>query len=101
MFSTVTSGFDLKLRIAFAIGLLISAPVWLWQIWAFIMPGLTRKEIRYTIGFLAAAIPLFFAGCYVGLVVMPHIIELMASFVPEGRRPSTTRRTTTTSSSSC
>ena len=101
MFSTVTSGFDLKLRMSFAIGLLISAPFWMWQIWAFIMPGLTRKEIRYTVGFLAAAIPLFFAGCWAGLVVMPHIVELMASFVPAGRRPSTTRRTTTTSSSSC
>lgn len=38
-FTTVTSGFDLRIRIAFALGLLISAPVWLWQIWAFIMPG--------------------------------------------------------------
>jgi sec-independent protein translocase protein TatC len=84
MFSTVTSGFDLKLRMSFAIGLLISAPFWMWQIWAFIMPGLTRKEIRYTVGFLAAAIPLFFAGCWAGLVVMPHIVELMASFVPNG-----------------
>ncbi|MCR2762091.1 twin-arginine translocase subunit TatC [Microbacterium sp. zg.B48] len=84
MFSTVTSAFDLRLRISFAIGLLISAPVWLWQVWAFIMPGLTRKEIRYTIGFVAAAVPLFFAGCYVGLLVMPHIVELMASFVPDG-----------------
>ena len=84
MFSTVTSGFDLKLRMSFAIGLLISAPFWMWQIWAFIMPGLTRKEIRYTVGFLAAAIPLFFAGCWAGLVVMPHIVELMASFVPHG-----------------
>ena len=68
MFDTVTSGFDLRIRISFAIGLMISAPVWLWQIWAFIMPGLTRKEIRYTVGFLGAAIPLFFAGCYVGLL---------------------------------
>ena len=84
MFSTVTGAFDLRLRMSFAIGLLISAPMWLWQIWAFVMPGLTRKEIRYTVGFVAAAVPLFFAGCYVGLVVMPHIVELMASFVPDG-----------------
>ena len=42
-FDTVTSGFDLRMRIAFAIGLLLSAPVWLWQLWAFIMPALTRK----------------------------------------------------------
>ncbi|WP_308493824.1 twin-arginine translocase subunit TatC [Microbacterium terrisoli] len=84
-FDTVTSGFDLRMRIAFAIGLLVSAPVWLWQLWAFIMPGLTRKEIRYTIGFLASAIPLFAAGLYVGWLVMPHMVEIMAIFVPSGK----------------
>lgn len=83
-FSTVTSPFDLRMRMAFSIGIFLSAPVWLWQIWAFIMPGLTKKEIRYTIGFVASAVPLFFAGCYVGVLVMPHIVELMASFTPEG-----------------
>lgn len=82
-FDTVTSAFDMRMRIAFAIGLLLSAPIWLWQLWAFIMPGLTRKEIRYTWGFLGAAIPLFFAGCVIGVFIMPHVIELMATFVPE------------------
>lgn len=84
MFDTVTGAFDLRLRMSFALGVLISAPVWMWQIWAFLMPGLTRKETRYTVGFVAAAIPLFFGGCYVGWLVMPHIVELMASFTPEG-----------------
>lgn len=84
MFSTVTSGFDLRLRMSFAIGLLISAPIWLWQVWAFVMPGLTRKEIRYTVGFIAAAVPLFFLGCATGLYVMPNIVKLMSQFVPEG-----------------
>ncbi|WOF24492.1 twin-arginine translocase subunit TatC [Microbacterium betulae] len=82
-FDSVTAGFDMRMRIAFAIGLLLSAPVWMWQIWAFVMPGLTRKEVKYSVGFMAAAVPLFFAGCYVGLLIMPHIIELMASFVPD------------------
>jgi sec-independent protein translocase protein TatC len=82
-FDSVTSGFDLRMRIAFAMGILVSAPVWLWQVWAFVMPGLTHREVRYTIGFVAAAIPLFFLGCATGLVIMPHIVELMATFVPE------------------
>lgn len=82
-FETVTSAFDMRLRIAFAVGVLLSAPIWLWQVWAFFVPGLTRKEIRYTVGMLAAAIPLFFAGCATGLIVMPHIVEMMATFVPE------------------
>src|SRR6187431_1762065 len=44
MYQTITGPFDMRLRISFAIGILISAPIWIWQIWAFIMPGLTRKE---------------------------------------------------------
>lgn len=83
-FGTVTAAFDMRMRIAFSIGLFLSAPVWLWQIWAFIMPGLTRKEIRYTVSFVAAAVPLFFAGCYLGILVTPHVIELMWGFTPEG-----------------
>lgn len=83
-FSGVTSAFDMRMRIAFTIGIFLSAPVWLWQVWAFIVPGLTRREIGYTIGFIAAAIPLFFSGCYVGVMIMPHIIELMWSLTPEG-----------------
>jgi sec-independent protein translocase protein TatC len=82
-FESVTSGFDLRMRIAFAIGILLSAPIWLWQIWSFVVPGLTRTELRYTVGFMAAAIPLFFGGCVLGVFVMPHIIEIMATFVPE------------------
>lgn len=83
-FGTVTAAFDMRMRIAFSIGLFISAPVWLWQIWAFIMPGLTRKEVGYTVGFVAAAVPLFFGGCYLGIMIMPHVIELMWGFTPEG-----------------
>ncbi|MGC0370936.1 sec-independent protein translocase protein TatC [Microbacterium sp. SLBN-111] len=83
-FTNVTSGFDLRMRIAFSIGIFLSSPIWLWQIWAFVMPGLTRKEIRYTVGFLASAIPLFFAGCWVGLLVVPHVIEIMSTFIPQG-----------------
>lgn len=83
-FTTVTSGFDLRMRIAFAIGMLFSAPVWLWQAWAFVMPGLTKKETRYTWGFLGAAVPLFFGGCTVAFFVLPHVIEIMAAFVPTG-----------------
>lgn len=83
-FSAVTAAFDLRMRIAFSIGIFLSAPIWLWQIWAFIMPGLTRKEIRYTVGFVGAAVPLFFGGCYVGVLIVPHVIELMWGFTPEG-----------------
>ncbi|WP_345750723.1 twin-arginine translocase subunit TatC [Microbacterium rhizophilus] len=82
-YTGATSSFDMRLRIAFAIGLLISAPIWLWQIWAYVMPGLTRREVRYTIGFMATAVPLFFAGCAVGVLILPHMLLVLSSFVPD------------------
>jgi sec-independent protein translocase protein TatC len=81
-YTNITQAFDLKLRIAFTVGLVLSAPVWLFQIWAFIVPGLTRKEKQYGFGFFFAAVPLFFAGCFAGWYVWPHIVELMVGFAP-------------------
>ncbi|TFW00366.1 twin-arginine translocase subunit TatC [Leifsonia flava] len=81
-FDTITGAFDLRLRIALQLGLILSAPVWLYEVFAFAVPGLTRKESRITLGFLASAIPLFVGGCAAGLFVLPHVIELMVSFAP-------------------
>ena len=78
----ITSAFDLKLQIAFTVGIVISSPFWLYQIWAFFMPGLTKREIKYTLGFMLSAIPLFLAGCAAGWYVYPHIVALMTSFAP-------------------
>ncbi|MBC7441390.1 MAG: twin-arginine translocase subunit TatC [Ramlibacter sp.] len=79
----ITSAFDLKLKISFYVGLIVSSPVWLYQIFAFLMPGLTRKEKQYTFGFLFTAIPLFLAGCAAGWYVLPNVVGLMTSFAPK------------------
>lgn len=84
MFTTVTGPFDLRLRMSFAIGIFLAAPIWIWQIWAYVMPGLTRREIAFTWGFLGAAIPLFFAGAATGLLVLPNIVRIMSEFTPDG-----------------
>nr|WP_281069477.1 twin-arginine translocase subunit TatC [Microbacterium amylolyticum] len=82
-FTTVTGPFDMRLRIAFVAGLVISAPVWLWQIWRFVTPGLTRKEFWYSFGFMAAAIPLFFGGVVLAIFLLPNIITIMSTFFPD------------------
>ncbi|MCP2371939.1 sec-independent protein translocase protein TatC [Agromyces terreus] len=84
VFPTISSAFDLRLQLAFTIGLVISSPVWLYQIFAFLVPGLNTRERRFTLGFFASAIPLFLAGCAAGWFVLPNIVRLMTSFVPEG-----------------
>lgn len=82
-YDSITSAFDLQLQIAFTLGLVFASPVWLYQVWAFFMPGLTKKEIKYTLGFFLSAVPLFLAGCYAGWLVFPHIVQLMTSFAAQ------------------
>ena len=61
--------FLLTLKVALYVGLLLGAPIWLYQLWAFIAPGLHRHERRYTYIFAAVAAPLFAAG-----VLLAHLI---------------------------
>ncbi|MFB2582677.1 twin-arginine translocase subunit TatC [Herbiconiux sp. P15] len=83
-FTDVSSAFDLRIQIALTVGIVVSSPVWLYQLWAFVMPGLKKSEKRYAIGFVAAAVPLFLAGCAAGWFVLPHMVELLTGFAPEG-----------------
>ncbi len=81
-YPSLTGAFDIHLQIALTVGVVASSPVWLYQIFAFLVPGLTRKEKRYTFGFFFTAIPLFIAGCAAGWYVVPHIVAILTSFVP-------------------
>ncbi|GMA27477.1 twin-arginine translocase subunit TatC [Arenivirga flava] len=80
----INEPFDIIMRVALTLGLVISSPVWFYQLWAYIMPALLRTERRYAVGFMLASIPLFLAGCFMGWIVFPRIIDLMTSFVPDG-----------------
>jgi sec-independent protein translocase protein TatC len=80
-FPVISGAFDLRLQIAITIGIVISSPVWLYQIWAFIVPALVRKEKLYVVGFFGSAIPLFLGGCWFGWYVLPHIVRILGSFV--------------------
>ncbi len=83
-FSSIASPFDFKLQLAILIGVVISSPVWIYQVWAFVMPGLTKKERRYTLGYMAAGVPLFLAGVWVGWLVTPQVVRALTQFTPEG-----------------
>jgi sec-independent protein translocase protein TatC len=69
----VTSPLDpfmLKLKIALYAGLVLAAPFWLYQLWAFVAPGLHKRERRYGYAFAAVAAPLFAAGFYLGFLLV-------------------------------
>lgn len=79
-YDSLTGAFDLRLRIALFSGVVLASPVWLYELFAYVGPGLSRKERRHVVAFLAAALPLFAAGCAAGLVLFPHMVELLAGF---------------------
>lgn len=81
-FATIADPFAFVVHIALQIGLVISSPIWIYQVWAFITPGLTSKERRYTLGYMAAGVPLFLAGIYVGWVVFPTVVRALLHFTP-------------------
>lgn len=84
VFPTVTGAFDLRLQIAIYTGIMLSSPIWLYQAFAYLVPALNRRERRYVFGFFFTSIPLFIAGCWTGWVLLPHMVELLTSFVPSG-----------------
>ncbi|CAM3272000.1 twin-arginine translocase subunit TatC [Occultella aeris] len=83
-FGGIATSFDIKIRVALFVGALVSSPWWLYQVWAFITPGLTTKERRSALGFVAAAVPLFFAGAYLAWSVLPNAVRILTEFTPEG-----------------
>jgi sec-independent protein translocase protein TatC len=70
-------GFMLRLKIALWVGLVIAAPIWVYQLWAFIAPGLHRRERRWAYGFGALAVPLFIAGAGLAYAVAPRFFEFL------------------------
>ena len=81
-YDSITGAFDLKLKIAIFGGVILSSPVWLYQIFAYTAPALTRRERRYAFGSLTAVLPLFAAGCTIGVLIFPRIVELLTGFIP-------------------
>lgn len=83
-FTGLASALDMKIKASLFLGVIVSCPWWLYQFWAFITPGLTSKERRYAFGFLGGAVPLFLGGVFLAWWVLPHAVDILAGFVPDG-----------------
>lgn len=79
-YTTIGEAFDTRLLIMFLIGIVASSPIWLYQLWAFIVPALHQREKRFAVGFIAASVPLFVGGCLAAWFVFPNIVILLTSF---------------------
>ena len=83
-FTSMASSFDMQVKVSFFLGVFLSSPWWLYQFWAFVTPGLTRRERLYAVGFVAVAVPLFLAGAFVAWWVLPNAVHLFTAFTPTG-----------------
>lgn len=82
-FGNPTAAFSQQLSISIFVGLLLASPVWLWQIWAFVLPGLTKKEKRISMGFFVATVPLFATGCVFAYYTLPKALIILYGFTPD------------------
>jgi sec-independent protein translocase protein TatC len=79
----VADPFVLQMQIAAMAGIVLSSPVWLYQLWRFITPGLHRHERRWAFAFVAVATPLFLAGVALAYAVLPLGLQVLLGFTPD------------------
>lgn len=84
IFTQPTEAFILYLKIAFLVGIILAAPVIIWQLWLFISPGLYRKEKRFAIPFVTLSSAGFVGGAaFTHYILFPFMWKFLASFSNE------------------
>jgi sec-independent protein translocase protein TatC len=76
--------FYLRVKVAFIVGVILSSPVWLYQLWAFIAPGLYAREKRWGHIFLGTAVPLFLAGNVLAYLSLGRSMHYLLGLTPTG-----------------
>ncbi|WP_326664076.1 twin-arginine translocase subunit TatC [Streptomyces sp. NBC_00385] len=75
--------FSIALKVSLMAGVLFSTPVWLYQLWAFLAPGLHRNEKKYALSFVGAGVPLFCVGAALAYILMPQTAAVLLDFTPD------------------
>lgn len=78
--------FSIALKVSLTAGVVLSAPVWLYQLWAFTAPGLHSHEKKYAVSFVAVGAPLFGAGAVLAYKILPQTAVILLDFTPENAR---------------
>ena len=79
IFTKVTGGFLFRMKVTALTGMIFTSPLWLYQLWAFITPGLTQKERRYALPFTLVSVLLFGVGCVVAYLSLETGLRLLLS----------------------
>jgi sec-independent protein translocase protein TatC len=76
--------FMLRVEVAFFFGLILTSPIWLYQLWAFVAPGLYHREKRWTYAFVGSAVPLFLGGALIAYFAMSRGLAYLLHLTPGG-----------------
>ena len=76
--------FYLRVKVAVIVAVILSSPVWLYQIWAFIAPGLYAREKRWSYIFLGTAVPLFLTGITLAYWSLGRSMHYLLGLTPSG-----------------
>ena len=81
-YAAITDPIAVQIQVSLFIALIVSSPVWIYQLWAFIVPGLKKNEKLTALAFMLSAIPLFIAGCWLAYVTLPKAVVILLGFTP-------------------
>jgi sec-independent protein translocase protein TatC len=77
IFTGPLDAFATRLKVATYGGIVVAVPVWLWELWRFVTPGLHAREKRYAVPFLLTSLALFGLGGYVAFVTLPRALDFL------------------------
>ncbi|MEV7525217.1 twin-arginine translocase subunit TatC [Streptomyces sp. NPDC091371] len=80
------SAFSIALKVSLMTGVVLTTPVWLYQLWAFAAPGLHSHEKKYARGFVAVGAPLFGVGAVLAYKILPQTATILLEFTPDNTR---------------
>lgn len=80
----VADAFILQIKVSVVTSLLVTCPIWIYQVWRFITPGLYRKEKLRAYLFAAVATPLFVGGAVLAYLLLPLGLSILFGFTPLG-----------------
>lgn len=81
--SNITDPFTLQIQVCLVAALIATSPIWLFQLWRFVTPGLHKNERRWAYLFLGTASPLAFLGAAMAYWTLPISLQLLIGFTPE------------------